>query len=165
MRLTNELSVELPRGGGQARIRGYEGVDALQVRGRATARRGRVRAEPEVLLDGEERPELPPLRHEGDPEAGAGGGGERRGWLAAKAHLAAAWWAEPGDRAERGGLARAVRAEQRHDLPLAHLEREAVQHLHVPVEYVEIVELEERAVVSLPGRSRSHARASAPRPR
>jgi hypothetical protein len=48
-----------------------------------------------------------------------------------------------GDRAQRGGLAGAVRADQRDDLALVDLERDALQRLDVAVVGVELVDLEE----------------------
>src|SRR3954463_4144219 len=49
------------------------------------------------------------------------------------------------DGLQRGGLARAVGAEQRHDLPVLHLERDAAQHEdHVVEDDLDVREGEER---------------------
>jgi hypothetical protein len=103
-----------------------------------------VGPEVEVLAHGELRPQLPPLRDERDPELGARGGRQLHERAAAEANVARARRPDAGDRPERGGLPGAVRAEERHDLALAHLEREPVQDLDVAVEDVDAVHAEER---------------------
>jgi hypothetical protein len=48
---------------------------------------------------------------------------------------------QPGHRLERGGLARAVRAEQRHDAALRYLERETAQDLDgVVVDHLQVLD-------------------------
>src|SRR5439155_7748735 len=49
---------------------------------------------------------------------------------------------EPVDRAERGRLAGAVRAEQRHDLAFMHLERDPLQRVDRAVVGMDVVDLE-----------------------
>ena len=52
-----------------------------------------------------------------------------------------------GDRLEGGGLARAVGAEQRHDLAVLHLERDALQHQdHVVVDHLDVLQREDRGL-------------------
>ena len=51
---------------------------------------------------------------------------------------------QPRDRAQRRRLAGAVRADQRDDLALLDLERDALERLDVPVEGVDVLELEQR---------------------
>src|SRR5436305_7055901 len=49
------------------------------------------------------------------------------------------------DRLQRGGLARAVRSKERHDLPLLHLQRYALQHEdHVVVDDLDVLYREQR---------------------
>src|SRR6266542_2338281 len=131
--------------------------DLLEVPRRGGAHARVVGAELEVLAHRELRPELAPLGHERDPELGARRGRHREEGAAAELDLTSPRRAEPGDRAQRRGLPRPVRAEERDDLPLAHHEREAVQDLDVPVEDVDRLDGEERF---------AHGRASAaPLPR
>ena len=56
---------------------------------------------------------------------------------------------EAGDRAQRRGLARAVRADQRDDLALLDLERDALERGDVAVVGVDVVELEQRHQLAL----------------
>ena len=51
---------------------------------------------------------------------------------------------EPGDRAQRGGLAGAVRADERDELALLDLHRDALERLDVAVVGVDVVDLEQR---------------------
>ena len=54
------------------------------------------------------------------------------------------------DAVEGGGLAGAVGADQGDDLPLAHMEADAVQRLDVAVFDLEIFDFEEHQIVSSP---------------
>ncbi|GAA2874993.1 hypothetical protein GCM10020220_075620 [Nonomuraea rubra] len=106
-------------------------VDAFEVvvHGRAAPD---VRAEPEVLLDGQRHERAAPLGHVGDAEPGdgvgraAGQGDAAERDRAARPHHA-------GQGAQQRGLAGAVGAEDRADLALADGEAHAVQHLRVAV--------------------------------
>ena len=64
--------------------------------------------------------------------------------LAAEADPAAAWMVEPVDRPQRRRLARTVRAEQRHDLPVPHLQGDALERMDRAVVGVDALELEDR---------------------
>ena len=68
---------------------------------------------------------------------------------------------EPVDRAQRRRLARPVRADQRDDLPIAHLQRHALERVDRAVVRVHVRELEDGAV----GPGRSELTMLAPRPR
>jgi hypothetical protein len=60
-------------------------------------------------------------------------------------HRAALGGEQVGDRLERGRLAGTVGAEQRHDLALGHLERDAFEHQDdVVVDHLDIVDREDR---------------------
>src|SRR5216684_4039822 len=88
------------------------------------------RAEAQVLLHRQAREDVPPLRDMGEPER------DQRLRLVAldgraiEDDRAALRPDEAGDDAQSGGLAGAVRAEERDDLALAHLQRDAVQGAH-----------------------------------
>jgi hypothetical protein len=56
-------------------------------------------------------------------------------------HPAGAGPLQPGDAPERGRLAGAVAAEQRDDLALPHLDRDALERLRVAVEGVQVGDL------------------------
>src|SRR6266511_3626268 len=136
-----EAACELPA---PLREAGERREDLLEVPRGVLADAWGVGAEVEVLADGELRPELPPLRHERDAELGAGGGGHADERAAAVANVAFARRPDARDGAEGGRLPGTVRAEERHDLSLAHLEGEAVEDLDVAVEDVDAVHAEER---------------------
>ena len=58
---------------------------------------------------------------------------------------------QPGDRLQRGGLARAVGAEQRGDLPLTGGERDALQHQdHAVVDDLDVVQRQHARSMHLP---------------
>ena len=61
---------------------------------------------------------------------------------AADAHLAARRRKEPGQDAHEGGLARAVRPQQPHDLALRHVERHVVQGADPPVVFRDVVDFD-----------------------
>ena len=104
------------------------------------------RAHLEVLEHGHPREQLPPLGRLGD----AAGDDVVRGVvgdvLAAEPDLAAARVVEPVDRAQGRRLARAVGAEQRDDLAVAHLERHALERVNRAVVGVDVFELEDRGL-------------------
>ena len=94
-------------------------------------------------------------------------GGVSRDLLALEADRALARRGQPGDRAQRGRLAGAVGADQRHDLALLHRQRDALERLDVAVVGVDVLDLEQRHQLSrLPawcrGRPRPRARSRAP---
>ncbi len=63
---------------------------------------------------------------------------------AVHAHASGAWLVGAADGAQGRALARAVRADEGHDLAALHGHRDALQRLDVAVEDVQLVELEER---------------------
>jgi hypothetical protein len=73
-------------------------------------------------------------------------GAQARDVAALVADLAVLRRREPGDRAERGGLARAVASEKRHHLALGDAEREVVQDVPEAVEGVYLSELDHAAM-------------------
>src|SRR5262249_11780263 len=101
----------------------------------------RVRAQPQVLPDGQLREGAPPLRDVSDAEVRRALGRPSDALppeadRAARAHRA-------GDRAQRGRLARAVRTEHGDDVALLDGERDAVQRADVAVARVDVLELEQ----------------------
>ena len=64
---------------------------------------------------------------------------------------------KPETAAQRGGLARAVAADQRHDLARVHLERDAADRDDVAVAGLDALKPEQRASPRRPGRPRSPA--------
>ena len=104
------------------------------------SRRG-VRAEPQVLVDGEVGDRAPALRNVRDarrPRSAPAASPtivvavERRSRPCASI--------SPGERPQRRGLARAVRAEDHHDLALIDREVDAVQHPHRAVAAGELLD-------------------------
>jgi hypothetical protein len=79
----------------------------------------------------------------GDADPGHPLGGGARDPLAGEAHLARHRH-EARDRAKRRRLARAVGAEDGHDLAFADRERDAVQRLHRAVARLDVLNFEER---------------------
>ena len=98
----------------------------------------------EVLLDAERREAAAALGDEADAEPGDAVDGEAAGRLAGEADRALARAQERRDGADRGGLAHAVAAHQRHDLALADVEVDAEERLAGAVEGGDAVELQER---------------------
>src|SRR5581483_9561720 len=66
---------------------------------------------------------------------------------AAEGDRALARMVQPVDRAQRRRLARAVRADERDDLAVAHLDRDALQRLDRAVVRLDVAHLEERRAV------------------
>jgi hypothetical protein len=103
-----------------------EGLDAREV---VLRRAARIRAKAEVLPDGQLRERAAALRDVGDPEACDGVGPESAQPRPCEEQLAVA--ADTArDRAQRRGLARAVRSEHGGDLALLDGERDPVQRLN-----------------------------------
>ncbi len=101
-----------------------------------------VRADPQVLLDGEVEDRAPPLGHVGDTCG--------RDLVRTPAddrtlveHDATAGFDHPRDRPQRGGLARAVGAEDHHDLAFIDGEIDPVEHPHRAVSRAQLRNLEE----------------------
>src|SRR3954466_5035112 len=123
---------------------GKEPVDLLDVLPGTGPRALRVRAQFQVLADGELRPQLAPFRDQRDAKLRALARGNAEERVPAVPDVSAARGPEPADGAQGGRLPRAVRAEQRDDLALAHFQRDAEQHLDVAVGEGEVADLEER---------------------
>ena len=71
-------------------------------------------------------------------------------------HLAALGMQQVRDRLERGGLAGAVGAEQRHDAAARHLERDALEHQNdVIVDDLDVVDRQDRRGIGRLTRSRA----------
>ena len=96
------------------------------------------------------------LRPSGDcatPRATMSCGGVVGDVVAAEADPAAPRMVEPVDRAQRRRLAGAVRAEQRDDLAVAHLEGDALERVDRAVVGVDALELEDRRRRPRPSRA------------
>ena len=102
-----------------------------------------VRADPQVLADGEVAERAAPLRHVGDAEGGDLVGPHAADVLAVEDD-AAARADGAADRAEGGGLAGAVRAEDADRPVVRNAQRHAVQHLHGAVGRGDVLELKQR---------------------
>ena len=93
------------------------------------------------------REDLAPLGDVADAEAKEPVGRLAGDDVAVEADRPSAGRREPHDRAERGGLAGAVAAEQRRDLAARHLERHAAEDLALAVEGLESLDREQRHVI------------------
>lgn len=91
------------------------------------------RAEEEVLASRHEGKEPPPLWHRDDAPADAEVGRQPTQFGAVEDHTAGARRQCVGDHAQRGGLARGVRAHERHELAGADLQGHAAQRQEVAV--------------------------------
>src|SRR2546428_340751 len=100
---------------------------------------GRAGAQLEVLPHGHRGEELAPLRDVGDPAGDDGGGREPADPGPVPVPRARNRRADARDRAERGGLSGAVRADDRDDLAPADLERHAAHGEHVAVDGLDTV--------------------------
>ena len=100
-------------------------------------RRAAIRAEGQILLDGEPREQAPPLRHHAHPVLHhlARGQPDEVDPLAVDLDIdpPALRPDDAHDAFEQGRLAVAVGAQERHRLALADIERDAVQHAHLAV--------------------------------
>src|SRR5262249_15344231 len=110
--------------------------DALEVVGKPRASARDRGAYLEILAYGHAGKDLPPLLHLRDAEVADAMTGR-----AEDAHAFELDRAPRGmharDRADERGLARAVGAHDGHDLPRAHLERDAIERLGIAVEEIE----------------------------
>ena len=127
-----------------------------------------VRAEREVVLNGQLREELLALLREGDAEAHHLVGGETAERPALEADRAAKR-DQPGDRTHRRRLPGAVPAKQRDELAFADVQRQLVQHREAAVGHPQIADLKHpglppRPRTVRPGRKRSPRDRAAPRP-
>ena len=128
---------------------------------RAPASRGGASRGPSrVLLDGEAREDLAPLRHVADAGARALVRRRRRELAVGEPDAAGGGRHEAHQRPQQRRLADAVAAEERRHLARRHLERDVPQDVAAAVVLVEIV----TASISAPGRPRSPAGRSAPAP-
>jgi hypothetical protein len=91
--------------------------------------------------------DAPLLRHIAQAEARDAIGWQALDALAGEAHFATGRRHQPHDRFHRRRLARAVAAEQRHDLARAHFERDAVQDMGAAVEGVQIGDLQHQCAL------------------
>src|SRR2546425_3252637 len=121
-----------------------EAEDALLVLLDALHVVSRERAHLQVLADGHARKDAPALGRVRDAEPDDLVRRELREVLAAERQLPGAWPQHAGDRAKRGGLARAVAADERHDLALLDAEGHALERVDVAVVGVDVRELEKR---------------------
>jgi hypothetical protein len=64
--------------------------------------------------------------------------------LPLEAYLSSGRSGEPADRAQRGGLARPVAADERDDLTVADLERDVAQSLDPSIEDIDVSQLQQR---------------------
>ena len=138
---------ELPAALGQEREEREHALERLPPQAPAL---GAARAQLEVLEHGHRGEELAALRHVGDPARHDGRGRQPADPPALELDGAAAQREEAADRAERRRLARAVRADQRDDLALADLERDAADGGHVAVPRLEPLKPEQRRHSRLP---------------
>ena len=114
-----------------------------------------VGAHLEVLDHAHDREHPPALGHVADAERRRSRGpGRRRAACPSKRTPPDRRAQQPGDRAQRRGLAGAVRAEQRDDLALLHGEADALERLDRAVLDGDVVELEQAHAVSSGGRGR-----------
>src|SRR5262249_14994906 len=107
-----------------------------------------VCAQAQVLPDRQLAERSAPLRHVRDADT-RGRVGAPRQLAALEDHVAVATHGAR-HRPERRGLAGAVRAEHRDDLPLADVERDSVESLHRAVARLDALELQERGHDSAP---------------
>jgi hypothetical protein len=121
-------------------------VDLFQRDGDLRAARvARERAGQQIFLHGEVLEAMPSFHDLAHAHAHELVGGELVDALApefdrALGHIAALGGEQVGDRLQRGALASAVRAEQRHDPALGHFQRYALQHQdHVVVNHLDVV--------------------------
>src|SRR6185437_14270201 len=122
-----------------------ERVDAVYVLADLVAVAALEGAHLEVLDDGHPREELAALRRLRDAHLHDVVRRGLRDVLALERDRALARVVEPVDRAQRRRLARAVRADHRHDLALANLERDALERVNRAVVGVHVTELEDDA--------------------
>jgi hypothetical protein len=104
----------------------------------------------EILAGGEIREDPARLGHQGDAPAGdlvGGPAGEVGPFVQDRALLGGR---EARDGSERGGLAGAVAAEQRHYLALAHVQRQPVQDVGQPVVRVDSADVEDHSTAMPP---------------
>jgi hypothetical protein len=129
---------------GQAREEPVDAVEVLPDPAPVAALEG---AHLEVLQHRHVREEAAPLGRLRDPHADDLVRRAARDVLALEGDRPLPRLVEAVDRAQRGRLARAVRADQRHDLPVADLERDALQGLDRAVEGVDVLDLEDDLAV------------------
>ena len=138
--------------------RGKERVDTLEVALHLlVAARALERAHLQVLEHAHPREEPPPLGRLRDPELHDLVRGPIRDLLALEADRSPPRAVEAVDRAERRRLAGAVRADQRDDLALPDVDRDALERFDRAVVGVDVLELEDELAGS------AHAVAALPR--
>ena len=109
-------------------------------------------AELEVFARGEERKDVAAFRHQRDAGKRALVRGEPRDVFAAEADRARARRQQSRDGAQGGRFSGAVRADQRDDLALVHLDRDAAADRQLAIGELEVLGGEQRAHISSPPR-------------
>ena len=117
-----------------------ERVPAVCVRGHRRRIAARVGAHREVFLDRELREDAAPLGDEGEPAPGDLVGLQPRDVVAVIAHGARGGPYEARDGAKRRGLARAVGADEAHELALLDLEVDALHGADAAVGHLELLD-------------------------
>jgi hypothetical protein len=120
--------------------------DALDVVADAGAVAARERAHLEVLAHRHPREDPPALGRLGDAQGSDLVPGEAGDLDALEADVARPGRHDAGDRSQRRGLPRAVGADQRHDLAVADLERDALERLDRPVVRVDVLDAQQHVV-------------------
>ena len=105
---------------------------------------GGTRGQPQILADLEVGKDLTPFGDVADPEPERAMRRLAGDVLALEAHGAGPGWGEPHDRAQRGGLAGAVAAEEHGDLARRHREGDVAQHVALAVEGLERLDRQQR---------------------
>ena len=113
-------------------------------------------AQRDVLAHGQAREHPPPLRHMTDAKANDGFRLQPQQRLALIPDRAGEIGHEAGDGAQGGAFAGAVRAEQGHDLPLLHIQRQPLEHIASPVAGHECVDFKQLHSGAPRDRRRSH---------
>src|SRR5262249_43918780 len=127
----------------EAREQRVDAIDVLADRLRVLAREG---AHLEVLQHGHAREDAAPLRRVGDADRGDGVTGHRLDLAPLEHDPPAARRDDARDRAQRRGLAGAVGADQRDDLALVDLDRDALERLDRAVVRVDLLDDEDGAL-------------------
>src|SRR4051794_14174523 len=131
----------------EAREQRVHAVEVLADAGGIAAREG---AHLEVLEDAHAREDAPSLRRLGDPDLGDLVAGETLDLGAVEEDAAGPRRHDARDRPQRRRLARAVGADERDDLALVDLERDALERLDRAVEGMDVLDDEDR-LVPVPG--------------
>src|SRR5262249_61201942 len=107
-------------------------------------------ADEQVLLDAQAGKDVRLLGHEAESAADDRVGRLSTDPAAIEAHVAASQWQQPGDGLQEGGLAGAVRADDRDDLTGLDRESHTPKDLVIAVAGAKIVDLEQRGPAGIP---------------